>query len=87
MKPRPLPPRTTRHWFTALLAWATRRRLPPAAIEDYLDGADLGDHAVRLPPRRRLTLEDLDRLDADFRAGGPVADAVVRGLVRDFGEG
>lgn len=83
--------RRLRRWWHMWL-----RRLPREAAEDLMDGLDLGDHEVHPPPRRfgrpsrppacpgLLTLEDLERMDREFLAGGEVTDAVVRGVLRDL---
>jgi len=84
-------------WRRARLWWHMwLRDLSRAEAEDLMDGLDWSDYLIHLPPvrlrrlrwpRRRPSAADLDRLDADFRAGGKVRDAVVRGLARDLSAG
>lgn len=69
--------------------------LSPAAADDLADGIGLGDRDIERGARNAergakaacpglRTVADLDDLDRRFFAGGPVADAVVRGLSRDL---
>jgi hypothetical protein len=68
-------------------------------LMDGIDSGDhavlLPPRRIRPPGRRGppikppacpglATLEDLERMDREFLAGGPVTDAVVRGVVRDL---
>jgi len=52
----------------------TRRAIPPMA------------HAMATGCIPQARLDELDKLEADFLAGGETADAVARGLAKDYGK-
>lgn len=72
--------------------WGWVCGFPREATLDLMDGIDQGDRPVLsirlyLVLRRRrklLTAEDLERLDAELRAGGPVQDEVIRRIGGDL---